>query len=98
MSNNATRDASYITKKNAAKALNADYLAKVSDVNSGKNTFMVTQSRNQTSAEVVTARNMGCVFCAKSAALTAKADGQAYDANLLDMPNATACACGGRSY
>lgn len=93
MSNNATRDASYITMKNAAKALNADYNAKLADVNSGKNTFMVTQSKNQTSAVIVTERNLGCMFCAKSAALTAKANGEPYNENLIDRSNAGPCSC-----
>ena len=96
MSNNATRDASYITKKNSAKALNSDYTSKLADVNSGVNTFMVVQSRNQTSAEIVTARKLGCFFCAKETALRDKADGKPYNANLLDMPNSSTCSCGGR--
>jgi hypothetical protein len=98
MSANAMRDASYITKKNQAVAVNAGYTQYTSALNAGAKYVAPQQPKGGYSSQILLQRNLGCAECARRNNLIAKQDNQPYDANLLPIPNATPCGSCGRSY
>ncbi len=89
------RDASYITKKNAAVVVNFGYSLAQSNVNAGTASFMPFQTRDNFSADLLQERNLGCYTCTQSSNVTAQGAGQAFDSNIVPVQNGTFPTSGG---
>ncbi len=92
---NAKRDASYITKKNAAVAINANYVGATNQILAGQSKFMVTQTPGQMSADVLKQRDLGCYTCTQNTNAGLAPNGAGYDQNLANRDNGTYPSGGG---
>lgn len=74
------RDASWITKKNRDVALYSWKQQQTNAVNSGQNTILAEQPNTQV-GEVITNRNLGCMYCQTNVATTATTNVVTYPFN-----------------
>lgn len=91
----AKRDASYITRRNAAVAVNASYTEAKAAVDANSIDFLKFQNRNTFSADLLKERDLGCYTCTQNSNVTAKGTGNAYDPNILPKDNGTFPTSGG---
>ena len=89
------RDASYITQKNAAVAVNAGYTDAKAAVDNNTSDFLNFQTRNNYSADLLKVRDLGCYTCTQQSNVANKNSGASYDPNNLVQANGTFPTSGG---
>jgi hypothetical protein len=91
----AKRDASYITRRNAAAIVNANYNEALSNVNNRTVSYLKFQTRDNVSADLLQVQKLGCYTCTQNSNVNQKNAGSSFDANIIPQANGTFPTSGG---